>query len=160
MLNLLRPSQCEVLRCVCSMPQIQGCDAILARMQEMLLGFQADLGGISDEIKHLQVRRSLMEGCTHFSHVVQHGSIFPTPLQVQLKNIWPVLMSGVCNTVGHGRAHRLTSTKTSCRCDFISKLPDTARQIFFEPAPRYVYVRFWCEHEVDCSGSHTNDSTS
>lgn len=34
--------------------QIQGCDAILARMQEMLLGFQADLGGISDEIKHLQ----------------------------------------------------------------------------------------------------------
>lgn len=35
--------------------QIQGCDAILARMQEMLLGFQADLGGISDEIKHLQV---------------------------------------------------------------------------------------------------------
>ncbi|CAM9364292.1 unnamed protein product [Chrysoparadoxa australica] len=34
--------------------EIQGCDAILARMQEMLLGFQADLGGISDEIKHLQ----------------------------------------------------------------------------------------------------------
>ncbi|CAM9116209.1 unnamed protein product [Discosporangium mesarthrocarpum] len=34
--------------------QIQGCDNILARMQEMLLGFQADLGGISDEIKHLQ----------------------------------------------------------------------------------------------------------
>lgn len=38
--------------------QIQGCDAILARMQEMLLGFQADLGGISDEIKHLQVYNS------------------------------------------------------------------------------------------------------
>eukprot|EP00611_Tribonema_gayanum_P019451 TRINITY_DN336_c0_g1_i1.p1 TRINITY_DN336_c0_g1~~TRINITY_DN336_c0_g1_i1.p1 ORF type:complete len:749 (+),score=271.71 TRINITY_DN336_c0_g1_i1:64-2247(+) len=34
--------------------EIQGCDAILARMQEMLLGFQADLGGISDEIRHLQ----------------------------------------------------------------------------------------------------------
>lgn len=34
--------------------QMQSCDAILARMQEMLLGFQADLGGISDEIKHLQ----------------------------------------------------------------------------------------------------------
>ncbi|CAM9642682.1 unnamed protein product [Phaeothamnion confervicola] len=34
--------------------QLQACDAILARMQEMLLGFQADLGGISDEIKHLQ----------------------------------------------------------------------------------------------------------
>ena len=34
--------------------QMQTCDAILARMQEMLLGFQADLGGISDEIKHLQ----------------------------------------------------------------------------------------------------------
>lgn len=39
-----------------SFTQIQGCDAILARMQEMLLGFQADLGGISDEIKHLQVK--------------------------------------------------------------------------------------------------------
>jgi hypothetical protein len=34
--------------------RIQSCDGILARMQEMLLGFQADLGGISDEIKHLQ----------------------------------------------------------------------------------------------------------
>lgn len=46
-----------LLRLDCRLPvtQIQGCDAILARMQEMLLGFQADLGGISDEIKHLQV---------------------------------------------------------------------------------------------------------
>ncbi|KDO26347.1 hypothetical protein SPRG_08421 [Saprolegnia parasitica CBS 223.65] len=34
--------------------QVQSCDDILARMQEMLLGFQADLGGISDEIRHLQ----------------------------------------------------------------------------------------------------------
>lgn len=34
--------------------QIQACDMILARMQEMLLGFQADLGGISEEIRHLQ----------------------------------------------------------------------------------------------------------
>jgi len=34
--------------------QMQECDAVLARMQEMLLGFQADLGGISEEIKHLQ----------------------------------------------------------------------------------------------------------
>jgi vacuolar protein sorting-associated protein 52 len=34
--------------------QMRECDAVLARMQEMLLGFQADLGGISDEIKHLQ----------------------------------------------------------------------------------------------------------
>ena len=33
---------------------IEDCDNILAGMQEMLLGFQADLGGISDEIKHLQ----------------------------------------------------------------------------------------------------------
>ncbi|CAM9108563.1 unnamed protein product [Choristocarpus tenellus] len=38
--------------------QIQGCDNILARMQEMLLGFQADLGGISDEIRHLQASDS------------------------------------------------------------------------------------------------------
>ncbi|CCI49287.1 unnamed protein product [Albugo candida] len=34
--------------------QVQGCDDILARMQEILLGFQADLGGISDEIRTLQ----------------------------------------------------------------------------------------------------------
>lgn len=34
--------------------QMQECDAVLGRMQEMLLGFQADLGGISEEIKHLQ----------------------------------------------------------------------------------------------------------
>ncbi|CAK4089947.1 unnamed protein product [Aphanomyces euteiches] len=34
--------------------QVQACDDILARMQEMLLGFQADLGGISDEIRNLQ----------------------------------------------------------------------------------------------------------
>ncbi len=34
--------------------QVQDCDNILAKMQEMLLGFQADLGGISDEIRHLQ----------------------------------------------------------------------------------------------------------
>jgi hypothetical protein len=34
--------------------QMQECDAVLARMQDMLLGFQADLGGISEEIKHLQ----------------------------------------------------------------------------------------------------------
>ena len=33
---------------------MEDCDAVLARMQEMLLGFQADLGGISDEIRHLQ----------------------------------------------------------------------------------------------------------
>jgi vacuolar protein sorting-associated protein 52 len=34
--------------------QVQECDNILAKMQEMLLGFQADLGGISDEIRQLQ----------------------------------------------------------------------------------------------------------
>ncbi|GLD95224.1 hypothetical protein PINS_up003866 [Pythium insidiosum] len=34
--------------------QVQECDNVLAKMQEMLLGFQADLGGISDEIRHLQ----------------------------------------------------------------------------------------------------------
>ena len=34
--------------------QIQECDAVLSRMQDMLLGFQGDLSGISGEIKHLQ----------------------------------------------------------------------------------------------------------
>lgn len=53
-------SRCALLsrRPLIDVAQIQGCDAILARMQEMLLGFQADLGGISDEIKHLQVHNS------------------------------------------------------------------------------------------------------
>ena len=30
------------------------CDQVLGKMKEMLLGFQADLGGISNEIRHLQ----------------------------------------------------------------------------------------------------------
>lgn len=34
--------------------QMQECDNVLARMEEMLHGFQADLGEISAEIKHLQ----------------------------------------------------------------------------------------------------------
>ncbi|TDH67602.1 hypothetical protein CCR75_000086 [Bremia lactucae] len=34
--------------------EVQECDNLLAKMQEMLLGFQADLGGIGDEIRHLQ----------------------------------------------------------------------------------------------------------
>lgn len=34
--------------------QMQECDHVLARMEEMLHGFQADLGEISAEIKHLQ----------------------------------------------------------------------------------------------------------
>eukprot|EP01040_Poterioochromonas_malhamensis_P021620 gene21620-26132_t len=34
--------------------ELQECDRVLARMEEMLHGFQADLGEISSEIKHLQ----------------------------------------------------------------------------------------------------------
>ncbi|CAH0482526.1 unnamed protein product [Peronospora belbahrii] len=34
--------------------EVQDCDNLLAKMQEMLLGFQADLGSISDEIRYLQ----------------------------------------------------------------------------------------------------------
>ena len=34
--------------------KMQECDSVLARMEEMLHGFQADLGEISAEIKHLQ----------------------------------------------------------------------------------------------------------
>ena len=40
--------------------QMQECDDVLARMQNMLQGFQNDLGGISDEIKHLQDESLLM----------------------------------------------------------------------------------------------------
>jgi len=88
------PSTCFVVvvalqisnRCCClffppfTATQIQGCDAILARMQEMLLGFQADLGGISDEIKHLQVR-------THRIVVV------PQPILVPLVDLEPAISS-------------------------------------------------------------------
>lgn len=144
MSSLLRLSQREVLRCNYFVLQIQGCDAILARMQEMLLGFQADLGGISDEIKHLQVRRSITEGCTHFLRAVQHGSMFLTPLPNHLNDIGSVLICGFCcsSTVWHGFAHRLTSTKASCRYDFVSKRPGTDRTINFEPVPRHVCVLF------------------
>ena len=41
--------------------RLQQCDDVLARTQETLLGFQADLGGISDEIRHLQ-QQSLSMG--------------------------------------------------------------------------------------------------
>lgn len=34
--------------------QMQECDSVLSRMQDLLLGFQSDLSGISEEIKHLQ----------------------------------------------------------------------------------------------------------
>ena len=34
--------------------QMKECDGVLARMEEMLYGFQADLGEISSEIRHLQ----------------------------------------------------------------------------------------------------------
>ncbi|KAI9913745.1 hypothetical protein PsorP6_005117 [Peronosclerospora sorghi] len=34
--------------------EVLECDNLLAKIQEMLLGFQADLGGLSDEIRHLQ----------------------------------------------------------------------------------------------------------
>ena len=39
---------------------LESCDTVLSEMQDMLLGFQADLGGISDEIKHLQVESAAM----------------------------------------------------------------------------------------------------
>jgi hypothetical protein len=34
--------------------ELESCDAVLAALQEMLLGFQADLGGLSGEIRNLQ----------------------------------------------------------------------------------------------------------
>ena len=43
--------------------QMRDCDAVLARMQDMLLGFQADLGGISEEIKYLQDESLSMSIC-------------------------------------------------------------------------------------------------
>ena len=52
-------------------------------MQEMLLGFQADLGGISDEIKHLQVtfapkfcRKLCNLGCVTFDELDRLSSSY------------------------------------------------------------------------------------
>lgn len=40
--------------------ELTACDEVLASMETVLLGFQADLGGISDEIRHLQDESLLM----------------------------------------------------------------------------------------------------
>ena len=45
--------------------QVASCDAILGRMQEMLFGFQADLSGISDEIRTLQSSSTRMHISLH-----------------------------------------------------------------------------------------------
>ena len=41
--------------------ELQQCDTVLSEMQELLLGFQADLGGISSEITHLRRESMAMD---------------------------------------------------------------------------------------------------
>jgi len=62
--------------------ELESCDAILGALQEMLLGFQADLGGLSGDIRNLQEksrtlgiqlrnRRKAEEGLRHYlEHIV------------------------------------------------------------------------------------------
>jgi vacuolar protein sorting-associated protein 52 len=65
--------------------QIHDCDDVLLRMQEMLVGFQGDLSGISEEIRHLQEEsfsmnirlknRRIAEELLH--HFLENASISP-----------------------------------------------------------------------------------
>ena len=82
--------------------ELQDCQAVLAALHEMLLGFQADLGGLSGEIRQLQEksrtldvqlknRRQAEEGLRHFlehivvapslAHAITAGRVNPTFLQ-------------------------------------------------------------------------------
>ena len=70
--------------------QIHDCDDVLLRMQEMLLGFQGDLSGISEEIRYLQEEsfsmnirlknRRIAEELLH--HFVQNSAIAPDTMTV------------------------------------------------------------------------------
>jgi len=73
--------------------QMQSCDAILKRMQEMLLGFQADLVGISDEIKHLQEESLSMNVKLRNRRAVESG------LKGFLENVVvpPAMVSHICS---------------------------------------------------------------
>ena len=65
--------------------KMQECDGVLASMEEMLHGFQADLGEISAEIKHLQsdslsmsIRlKNRREAETILHRFLDNGSIMP-----------------------------------------------------------------------------------
>lgn len=75
--------------------QINDCDAVLLRMQEMLVGFQSDLSGISEEIRYLQEEsfsmnirlknRRIAEELLH--HFLQNAAIAPSILTTIADNI-------------------------------------------------------------------------
>lgn len=88
--------------------QMQSCDAILKRMQEMLLGFQADLVGISDEIKHLQEESLSMNVKLRNRRAVE-GSLKGFLEQVVLP---PAMVSSIC-----GNEVRLAAQR--CRALFV-----------------------------------------
>ncbi|GMH50721.1 hypothetical protein TrLO_g9568 [Triparma laevis f. longispina] len=72
---------------------IDDCDATLSNMQEMLLGFQADLGGISEEIKSLQEESMSMNVKLRNRKAAEHR------ISSFLKNIVisPDLATTICN---------------------------------------------------------------
>ncbi|GMH82470.1 hypothetical protein TrST_g12487 [Triparma strigata] len=72
---------------------IDDCDVTLSSMQEMLLGFQADLGGISEEIKSLQEESMSMNVKLRNRKAAEHR------ISSFLKNIVisPDLATTICN---------------------------------------------------------------
>ena len=97
--------------------QMQSCDAILKRMQEMLLGFQADLVGISDEIKHLQEeslsmnvklrnRRAVESGLKGFLVFLSTSIVFLFPKRIHYrydrKMLWS--LQQWCHTFAAGKS--------------------------------------------------------
>ena len=97
--------------------QMQSCDAILKRMQEMLLGFQADLVGISDEIKHLQEeslsmnvklrnRRAVESGLKGFLGFLSTSIVFLFPKRTRYrydrKMLWS--LQPWCHTFAAGKS--------------------------------------------------------
>lgn len=77
--------------------QITECEGILSTMQTMLQGFQSNLGGISNEIKHLQDRSLEMNiQLRNRKAVAEKLQLFldkvavDEPLIVLICSVWPL----------------------------------------------------------------------
>lgn len=70
------------------------CDSVLAKMQDMLIGFQGDLGDISEEIRHLQEESLSMnirlknrrEAETLLRHFLENSTISPEKADIILSS--------------------------------------------------------------------------
>ncbi|GMH82404.1 hypothetical protein TL16_g09244 [Triparma laevis f. inornata] len=93
---------------------IDDCDATLSNMQEMLLGFQADLGGISEEIKSLQEESMSMNVKLRNRKAAEHR------ISSFLKNI--VISPDLATTICNGDVSKEAVEKT--RDYFLSKISE------------------------------------